>query len=82
MTLSRVLAVPLSLTAALALSSCASGSGDPSAAGGGSSGTLSVQAYFYPLQYVTERVGGDLVQVDSLTPASAEPTRSVTYCSG
>ena len=73
MTLSRVLAVPLSLTAALALSSCASGSGDPSAAGGGSSGTLSVQASFYPLQYVTERVGGDLVQVDSLTPAGAEP---------
>lgn len=73
MTLSRALVVPLSLTAALALSSCASGSGDPSAAGGGSSGTLSVQASFYPLQYVTERVGGDLVQVDSLTPAGAEP---------
>ena len=73
MTLSRALAVPLSLTAALALSSCASGSGDPSAAGGGSSGTLSVQASFYPLQYVTERVGGALVQVDSLTPAGAEP---------
>ena len=73
MTLSRALAVPLSLTAALALSSCASGSGDPSAAGGGSSGPLSVQASFYPLQYVTERVGGDLVQVDSLTPAGAEP---------
>ena len=73
MTLSRALAVPLSLTAALALSSCASGSGDPAAAGGGSSGTLSVQASFYPLQYVTERVGGDLVQVDSLTPAGAEP---------
>ena len=73
MTLSRALAVPLSLTAALALSSCTSGSGDPSTAGGGSSGTLSVQASFYPLQYVTERVGGDLVQVDSLTPAGAEP---------
>jgi zinc transport system substrate-binding protein len=73
MILSRALAVPLSLTAALALSSCASGSGDPSAAGGGSSGTLSVQASFYPLQYVTERVGGDLVQVESLTPAGAEP---------
>lgn len=73
MILSRALAVPLSLTAALALSSCASGSGDPSAAGGGSSGTLSVQASFYPLQYVTERVGGDLVEVESLTPAGAEP---------
>ena len=74
MTLSRALAVPLSLTAALALSSCASGSGDPSAATAGDAGeTLNVQASFYPLQYVTERVGGDLVQVDSLTPAGAEP---------
>jgi zinc transport system substrate-binding protein len=73
MTLSRALAVPLSLTAALVLSSCASGSGDPSAADGGSGETLSVQASFYPLQYVTERVGGDLVQVESLTPAGAEP---------
>jgi zinc transport system substrate-binding protein len=73
MTLSRALAVPLSLTAALALSSCAAGSGDPSAADEGSGGTLSVQASFYPLQYVTERVGGDLVQVESLTPAGAEP---------
>ncbi|MEX5261014.1 metal ABC transporter substrate-binding protein [Kocuria sp. CPCC 205263] len=73
MILSRALAVPLSLTAALALSSCASGSGDPSTAGGGAGETLSVQASFYPLQYVTERVGGDLVQVESLTPAGAEP---------
>ena len=74
MTLSRALAVPLSLTAALALSSCASGSGDPSAATAGDAGeTLNVQASFYPLQYVTERVGGDLVQVESLTPAGAEP---------
>ncbi|PWF80368.1 metal ABC transporter substrate-binding protein [Kocuria rosea] len=74
MTLSRALAVPLSLTAALALSSCAAGSGDPSAVTAGDAGeTLSVQASFYPLQYVTERVGGDLVQVESLTPAGAEP---------
>lgn len=73
MTLSRALAVPLSLTAALALSSCASGAGGPSTADGGSGESLSVQASFYPLQYVTERVGGDLVQVESLTPAGAEP---------
>lgn len=74
MTLSRALTVPLSLTAALALASCASGSADPSAAGTGDAGeALSVQASFYPLQYVTERVGGDLVQVESLTPAGAEP---------
>lgn len=76
MVLSRALVVPLSLTAALALSSCAAGSADPAAtttAGGGSDEALTVQASFYPLQYVTERVGGDLVQVESLTPAGGEP---------
>ncbi|MFI7580985.1 metal ABC transporter solute-binding protein, Zn/Mn family [Kocuria kalidii] len=75
MALSRALVVPLSLTAALALSSCASGSADPSAttAGGGPDGALTVQASFYPLEYVTERVGGDLVEVESLTPAGGEP---------
>ncbi|KUG57000.1 ABC transporter substrate-binding protein [Kocuria rosea subsp. polaris] len=73
MNLSRGLAVPLSLIAALALSSCATGSADPAATAGGSGGTLDVQASFYPLQYVTERVGGDHVQVESLTPAGAEP---------
>jgi zinc transport system substrate-binding protein len=30
-------------------------------------------ASFYPLQYVAERVGGDHVEVDSLTPPGAEP---------
>lgn len=72
---SRALIAPLSLAAALALSSCAADSADPSAAtaGGGSGEALTVQASFYPLQYVTERVGGDLVAVESLTPAGAEP---------
>jgi zinc transport system substrate-binding protein len=30
-------------------------------------------ASFYPLQYVTEQVGGDLVTVESLTPPGTEP---------
>jgi zinc transport system substrate-binding protein len=30
-------------------------------------------ASFYPLQYVTEQVGGNLVTVESLTPPGAEP---------
>ena len=30
-------------------------------------------ASFYPIQYLTEKVGGDLVSVESLTPAGAEP---------
>ena len=68
----RALVVPASLAAALALSSCAADSADPSGAGG-SGEALTVQASFYPLQYVTERVGGDLVAVESLTPAGTEP---------
>lgn len=75
MNLSRALLLPLSLSA-LALSSCASSPAEPdpaATAGGGSGEALTVQASFYPLQYVTERVGGDRVQVESLTPAGAEP---------
>ncbi len=63
------LAVSTGLAAALALSACSSGgSGD----GGGDDG-VTVLASFYPLQYVTEQVGGDLVDVRSLTPPGAEP---------
>ncbi|MGX5357184.1 metal ABC transporter substrate-binding protein [Kocuria sp. KH4] len=69
---SRALIAPLSLAAALALSSCAADSADPSGAAGAGE-ALTVQASFYPLQYVTERVGGDLVTVESLTPAGTEP---------
>ncbi|MBI9114348.1 metal ABC transporter substrate-binding protein [Sanguibacter suaedae] len=36
-------------------------------------GRVQVLASFYPLQYVTEQVGGDLVTVESLTPPGAEP---------
>lgn len=59
---------------AFALTACSTGS--PSGSSGGASGggePLKVMASFYPLQYVTEQVGGDLVQVDSLTPPGTEP---------
>lgn len=36
-------------------------------------GAMTVLASFYPLQYVVEQVGGDLVTVASLTPPGAEP---------
>jgi zinc transport system substrate-binding protein len=65
---SHVLA--LSAAAALALAACTS----PSAENNGQDGdTLSVLASFYPLQFVTEQIGGDLVTVESLTPKGAEP---------
>ena len=36
-------------------------------------GRLSVATAFYPLQWVTQRVGGDLVDVTSITKPGAEP---------
>ncbi|MDM7853752.1 metal ABC transporter substrate-binding protein [Cellulomonas alba] len=36
-------------------------------------GHLQVMTSFYPLQFVAEQVGGDLVHVRSLTPPGAEP---------
>lgn len=58
---------------AFALTACSAGS--PSGTGGpaGTGVPLKVMASFYPLQYVTEQVGGDLVKVESLTPPGTEP---------
>jgi zinc transport system substrate-binding protein len=67
------LAVP-SLAALVVVTTAACGS-DPAptgGAGGGSAG-LDVAAAFYPLQYVTEAVGGDRVEVENLTTPGAEP---------
>jgi zinc transport system substrate-binding protein len=36
-------------------------------------GKLSVVSAFYPLQFISERVGGDVVSVTNLTKAGAEP---------
>ncbi|MFI7483949.1 metal ABC transporter substrate-binding protein [Kocuria sp. M1R5S2] len=69
----RALLLPLSL-AALALSSCASAPEEAASAPGAEAGeALTVLASFYPLEYVAERVGGERVQVSSLTPAGADP---------
>jgi zinc transport system substrate-binding protein len=65
----RTLVATLALALpAVALTACSSDDGT-----GADDGTLQVLASFYPLQYVTEQVGGDLVSVDNLTPPSAEP---------
>jgi len=58
-------ALPLSLV----LTACATDAGSDDAAADG----VQVLASFYPLQYVAEQVGGDLVSVDNLTPPAAEP---------
>ena len=71
------LALALPLLSALTLTACAPGgsaetSATNSGAGGGGA-ALKVMASFYPLQYVTEQVGGDKVDVESLTPPGTEP---------
>ncbi|ACZ21308.1 ABC-type metal ion transport system, periplasmic component/surface adhesin [Sanguibacter keddieii DSM 10542] len=54
------------LGAALALTGCSS-------ADTPDDGRLQVLASFYPLQFITQEIGGDLVDVTSLTPSGAEP---------
>ena len=60
---------------ACALLLLAAGCGDDAGehTGGANGDALSVVASFYPLQFVAERVGGDLVDVANLTPAGTEP---------
>lgn len=65
------LALSMPLLTALTLTACSAAAPNTSSAGEGS--PLKVMASFYPLQYVAEQVGGDLVTVESLTPAGAEP---------
>lgn len=60
--LTAALAAPL-----LAVSACSSGGGADD------DGTVDVVASFYPLQMVAQEVGGDRVDVTSVTPPGAEP---------
>jgi zinc transport system substrate-binding protein len=60
----------LVLAATATLAGCsAQGSGGST----GQSDGVTVLASFYPLQYVAQQIGGDLVTVDNLTPPAAEP---------
>lgn len=56
------------LAAALALTGCGATGGQ-----GADGDRLSVTASFYPLQFVTERVGGERVEVSNLTKPGADP---------
>lgn len=58
------------LAAVVALSGCAAFSDAPSRPHDGS---IDVVAAFYPLQYVAERVGGDLITVTDVTRPGQEP---------
>ncbi len=58
-------------TAAVLTTVAACSSTSPTTAG--ASDKLSVAAAFYPFEFVAQRVGGDQVEVTSLTPPGAEP---------
>ncbi|MDN4482356.1 metal ABC transporter substrate-binding protein [Demequina lignilytica] len=57
----------------LALTACSTGTSETSASSDASSASLTVATAFYPLQFVAEQVGGDLVSLVSMTPAGVEP---------
>jgi zinc transport system substrate-binding protein len=61
------------LAAALLSSLVLAGCGDGARVGSASDGRLQVVTSFYPLQFLTERIGGPLVHVTSLTRPGAEP---------
>ena len=68
---SRILALAILLaSAALTLSACG---GAASSTADDQSGKLSVVAAFYPLQYAAQAVGGDAVNVTTLTEPGVEP---------
>lgn len=54
--------------ASLAVAGCGAADSSDSSAG-----RMPVSAAFYPLELLSERVGGDLVQVDDLAPPGGEP---------
>jgi len=66
----RVASVAAASLAAVTLAGCSAS--DPAADGASDAAALSIAASFYPFQYVAESVGGDLVDVVSLTPSGVE----------
>ncbi|WP_152191672.1 metal ABC transporter substrate-binding protein [Georgenia satyanarayanai] len=66
----RSLLVPAAV-AALALGGCAALTGEDG--GADEDGALDVLVSFYPLQFVAEQIGGERLDVSSLTPPGADP---------
>ena len=73
----RLMAVGVVSAMALGLAACGSDDSSSSASSPAASAAggepLHVVANFYPLAEAVQRVGGDLVDVDNLTPPGAEP---------
>ncbi|GAB3928829.1 zinc ABC transporter substrate-binding protein [Kribbella albertanoniae] len=68
----RALVAGAAVLAAVTLAGCGGSSGGDSAAGG-SGGKLDVVASFYPLEFIARTVGGDAVNVTTLTAPGVEP---------
>jgi zinc transport system substrate-binding protein len=69
--MARSLILPVAVAGAVLLAGCASGSAAGTAAS--ADGRPSVVAAFYPLAYAAQQVGGDTVNVTSLTAPGLEP---------
>jgi zinc transport system substrate-binding protein len=57
----------------IVLASCGDDDDSDAASGQASSDVISIEASFYPLQWMAQQVGGDQVDVTSLTKPGAEP---------
>ncbi|WP_156162339.1 metal ABC transporter substrate-binding protein [Demequina iriomotensis] len=57
----------------LLLAGCSASGADTEGSGSATDAALTVATAFYPLQFVAKQVGGDLVEVTSMTPAGVEP---------
>ncbi len=57
----------------LVLAGCSTATTEPDSSAGAASAALTVATAFYPLQFVADEVGGDLVSTFSMTPAGVEP---------
>ncbi|WP_336923597.1 metal ABC transporter substrate-binding protein [Aquipuribacter sp. SD81] len=65
-------AAPLDVADAVAAEEASRAATSTAAPAGEAGSSLAVTAAFYPLQYVTEQVGGDRVEVTALTPPGVE----------
>ncbi|MGW0757973.1 metal ABC transporter solute-binding protein, Zn/Mn family [Streptomyces sp. NPDC002814] len=68
--------IPTAVVTALglaALSACSSDSGSDTASAAGNTDKFDVVASFYPMQFLAEQIGGDHVNVSTLTEPGQEP---------
>ncbi|MFE9681567.1 metal ABC transporter substrate-binding protein [Streptomyces sp. NPDC006285] len=69
----HISATVIAAATALGLGTLSACSSDSDAAGAGSGGKLDVVASFYPMQFLAEQIGGDHVDVRTLTEPGQEP---------